>query len=89
MKVCEIFTTQLILYLKCERVGGSWKAAKYSQLNWFYTWNMKGLKEVERLGLEINVLCLVDQDHQKWVIAVDYNNKFKAIYSIVNPSVMV
>ena len=32
---------------------------------------------------EMKVLCINDQDHQWWVIAVDHTNKFKAIKSIV------
>ena len=34
--------------------------------NVLYARNVKGLKEVEKLGrlVEMNVLCIVDQDHQ-------------------------
>ena len=37
----------------------------------------------------MNVLWIVDQNRQWWVIKVDHTRKFKAIYSIVNPPVMV
>ena len=37
----------------------------------------------------MNVLWIVDQNRQWWVIKVDRTRKFKAIYSIVNPPVMV
>ena len=39
--------------------------------------------------VEMNVLCIVDQDHQWLVIAVGYASKFKLILSIVNPPLMV
>ena len=29
--------------------------------------------------VEMNVLCIVDQDHQWWVIAADHTSKFKVI----------
>ena len=29
--------------------------------------------------VEMNVLCIVDQDHQRSMIAVDHTSKFKAI----------
>ena len=29
---------------------------------------------------EVNVYCIVDQDHQIWAIAVDHSSKFKDIY---------
>ena len=43
--------------------------------------NVKGLKEVEKLGrlVEMNVLFNVDQDHQWRVIAVDHTSKFDII----------
>ena len=37
----------------------------------------------------MNVLCIVDQDHQRWVIEEDHTSKFKAIKAIVNPLFMV
>ena len=42
---------------------------------------MKGLEEIEKLGrlIEMNVPCIVDQDHQWWVIAVDHTVKLKVI----------
>ena len=33
----------------------------------------------------MNVLYIVCEDHQRWMIIVIYPSKFKAIYSIVNP----
>ena len=46
-----------------------------------YTCNLKELGEVEKLGrlVEMNVLCIVDQNHLWWVIAVDHNSKFEFI----------
>ena len=43
--------------------------------------NVKGLDEVEKLGrlVEMNVLCIVDHDHQWWVIVVDHTSKFEVI----------
>ena len=29
--------------------------------------------------VEMNVLCIVDHDHQRWVIVEDHTSKFKAI----------
>ena len=36
-------------------------------------------------GKKVNLLCVVDQDHQRWGIEADYSSKFKAIYWTVNP----
>ena len=46
-----------------------------------YACKKKGLEEVENLGrlVEMNVLCIVDQGHQWWVIAVDHTSKFEVI----------
>ena len=46
-----------------------------------YACSVKGLEEVEKLSrlVEMNVLCIADQDHQWWVIAVDHTSKFKVI----------
>ena len=44
-----------------------------------YTCNEKGLEEVEKLGRNENVISIVDQDHQWWVVAVDHTSKFKVI----------
>ena len=48
----------------------------------------KGSKKLKR-WVEMNVLCIIDEDHQWWVIVVDHTNKFKVIYSILNPPLMV
>ena len=37
----------------------------------------------------MNVLCIVDQDHQCGVVAVDHTSKFKVIQLILNPPLMV
>ena len=54
------------------------------------------LRSVSRKGwrklkswVEMNVLCIVDEDHQWWVIAVDHTSKFEVNYPILNPSLMV
>ena len=39
--------------------------------------------------VEMNVLCIVDQDHQWLGVAVGHTSKFKAIWSIANPQLMV
>ena len=39
-------------------------------------------------GLKENVLCIVDQDHQSWAIAVDHTSKIKATYLMVNPPIV-
>ena len=39
--------------------------------------------------VEMKVICIVDQDHQSRVIAVDHSSKFKVISSIVNPTLMI
>ena len=46
-----------------------------------YASKKKGLEEVEKLGrlVDMNVLCIVDQDHQWWVIAVDHTSKSEVI----------
>ena len=36
----------------------------------------------------MDVLCIVDQDHQKWAIAVDHSSKFKVILSMINSPLM-
>ena len=46
------------------------------------TCKVKGLEEVGKMGKkesEVNVSCIVDQDHQIWAIAVDHSSKFKDI----------
>ena len=59
---------------------------------WFYEWfilaRWKGWRKLKS-WVEINVLCIIDQDHQWWLIAVDHASKFKVIYLIVNPPLMV
>ena len=49
-----------------------------------YACKVKGLEEVEKLGrlLEMNVLCIFDQDHQWLMIAVDHTSKFE-VYNLV------
>ena len=37
----------------------------------------------------MNVFCIVGQDYQSWVIAVDHTSKFKVISSILNLPLMV
>ena len=32
----------------------------------------------------MNVLCIINQDHQRQAIAVDHSSKFKAILSMIN-----
>ena len=46
-----------------------------------YACKVKGLEEVETLGrlVEMNVLCISDQDHQWCEIAVNHASKFEVI----------
>ena len=44
-----------------------------------YTCNVKGVEQIKKCLVEMNVLCSTDQDHQWWVIAVYCSSKFKAI----------
>ena len=39
--------------------------------------------------VEMNVLCIVDQDYQWWVISVDHTSKCKVSYSILNQPLIV
>ena len=36
----------------------------------------------------MNIFCIVGQDHQWWVVAVDCSSKSKDIYSKANPLLM-
>ena len=45
--------------------------------------NVKGRRKLKS-WIEMNVLCIVDQEHQRWVIVEDNTIKFKAIWLIVN-----
>ena len=36
----------------------------------------------------MNVLCIIDQDHERSVIVVDHSRKFKDIQSMANPQRM-
>ena len=36
----------------------------------------------------MNLLCIVDEDHQWWVIAVDHTSKSEVAQPILNPSLM-
>ena len=49
-----------------------------------YACKVKGSEEVEKLGrvVEMNVLCISDQDHQWFEIAVDHASKFEVIFDI-------
>ena len=59
----------------------------------FYEWlphaMWKGPRKLKR-WVELNVLCnfIVDQDHQRWVIALDHLSKSEDICSLVNPLLM-
>ena len=53
-----------------------------------YMCKVIGIREVENVGRKVNLLCLVDQDHQSFTIVVDHFRKFKDIYSMVNPKLM-
>ena len=48
------------------------------KLQMVYTWDMKGLEQVEKM-VKVNVLCIVEQDHQRAVFVVDHSRKFKEI----------
>ena len=58
---------------------------KKAKFDWFYEWFSYSYLQCERVGgilkcwVEMNVLCIVDQDHQWWVIPVDHTSKFKVI----------
>ena len=34
---------------------------------------------------KVNVLCIANQNHERWAIVVDHSSKFKIIYSMVHP----
>ena len=40
-------------------------------------------------GQKVNVLCIINQNHQRWAIVVGQSSKLKDIYSMVNPMLMV
>ena len=44
------------------------------------------VKELEEVKMD--VLCISDQDLQRWVSVVDNTSKFRAIHSIVNSPLM-
>ena len=44
------------------------------------------VKELEEVKMD--VLCISDQDLQRWVNVVDNTSKFRAIHSIVNSPLM-
>ena len=44
-----------------------------------YICNVKGLEEVEKMNSwKMNVLCIVNQDHRRSIIAVDHSSKIKS-----------
>ena len=55
--------------------------SQIGKCDWFYEcfilamW--KGCRKLTN-WVEMNVLCIVDQDHQWWVIAVEHTSKFQA-----------
>ena len=54
----------------------------------FYEWFILAMwKEWKKFKswVEMNVLCIVDQYHYRWVTRLDHTSKCKAIYLIVNP----
>ena len=50
--------------------------------------NAQLLEELEKLDRN-ELICIVDQDHQWWVIVVHHTKNFKAIYLVLNPPLMV
>ena len=55
-----------------------------------YTCKVKGtISRKLKSWVEMNVICIVDEDHQWWVISVDHTSKFKVIQSILNPPPIV
>ena len=78
----KLYDKSIIVLLKNVLVNICSEISKIWWILWMvYACSMKGLEEVEKLGrlVEMNVLCIVDQDHQWWVIAVDHTSKFKVI----------
>ena len=65
---------------------------KYGKFDWFYGWfkfaMWNGWRKLKS-WVEMNALCIVDEGHQWWVIAVDHTSKFKVILSILNLPLMV
>ena len=65
--------------------------SEISKIDWFFEWFIvtvwKGWRKLNSWA-EINVLCIVDQDHQRWVITLDHTSKFEAIYSVSSPASM-
>ena len=82
MYLLILYEESIIVFLANVLVQIRSEISKIWLILWMvYTCNLKELGEVEKLGrlVEMNVLCIVDQDHQWWVIAVDHTSKFKVI----------
>ena len=43
-----------------------------------YTCNMKSSGKCKN-GTKVNLICIVDQDHQRSVVVIDYSRKLKGI----------
>ena len=92
MHLLKLYGKSIIVLLTNVLVNICGEISKIWLILWMvYACNVKGLDEVEKLGrvVKMNVLCIIDQYHQWWVIAVDHNSKFEVIQSILNPTLMV
>ena len=82
MYLLKLYEESIIVWLANVLVNICCEIIKIRLILWMvYACNVKGLDEVEKLGrlVEMNVLCIVDHDHQWWVIVVDHTSKFEVI----------
>ena len=82
MYLLKLYEKSIIVLLTNVLVNICCEISKIWLISWMvYACNVEGLEKVEKLGslVEMNVLCIVDQDHQWWVIAVDHTSKFEVI----------
>ena len=89
MHLIKLYDTSAIILLGNVLVHICSEICKIWLTLWMvYTCSVKGWRKLKS-WVEMNVLCIVDKDHQWWVIAVDHTSKFKVIWLILTPSLML
>ena len=82
MYLLKLYKKSIIVLLTNVLVNICSEISKIWLILWMvYACKVKGLEEVETLGrlVEMNVLCISDQDHQWCEIAVNHASKFEVI----------
>ena len=79
INLLKLYATSVIILLGNVLVNICSEISKIWLILWMvYTCSVKRWRKLKSL-VEMNVLCIVEKDHQWWVIAVDHTSKFKVI----------